>query len=101
VATLSQYLQPYIYDIANTRLGTSNHLLDLRVCFSIRTLQNHEGIQTKQITFKLPQPYLEALDTLVHDGMYPTRAEAIRTAIRDFIQSKSINTTKWYIPHRG
>ena len=39
----------------------------------------------KLISIYLPEPYIEALDKLVHERYYPNRAEAIRAAIRDFI----------------
>ena len=39
----------------------------------------------KLITLYLPEPYIEALDTLVDEKYYPHRAEAIRVAIRDMI----------------
>jgi len=39
----------------------------------------------KQITLKVPEHYLDAIDDLVREGFYPTRAEAIRLAIRDLI----------------
>jgi len=42
----------------------------------------------KLITIYLPEPYLEALDTLVKKRYYPHRAEAIRVAIRDLISSE-------------
>ena len=39
----------------------------------------------KLITLYLPEPYIEALDRLINERLYPNRAEAIRTAIRDLI----------------
>ena len=33
----------------------------------------------------LPEPYIQALDNLVKEKMYPNRAEAIRTAVRDLL----------------
>lgn len=39
----------------------------------------------KLITLYLPEPYIDALDTLVDEKYYPHRAEAIRVAIRDLI----------------
>lgn len=39
------------------------------------------------ITLCLPEPYLKALDELVDAQLYPNRAEAIRMAIRDFLQN--------------
>ena len=39
----------------------------------------------KLISIYLPEPYIKALDKLVDERYYPNRAEAIRAAIRDFI----------------
>jgi antitoxin ParD1/3/4 len=44
----------------------------------------------KFITLYLPEPYIKALDQLVNEKFYPNRAEAIRVAIRDMI-----NTEVW------
>jgi len=35
----------------------------------------------------VPEPYIEALDMLVHRKLYPNRAEAIRFAILDLIRN--------------
>jgi len=43
------------------------------------------GTCMKLITLHLPEPYIDALDTLVDDKYYPNRAEAIRVAIRDLL----------------
>jgi len=37
------------------------------------------------ITVYLPESYLKALDELVEERYYPSRAEAIRVAIRDLL----------------
>ncbi len=39
----------------------------------------------KLITLYLPESYLRALDELVEKRYYPSRAEAIRVAIRDLL----------------
>jgi len=44
----------------------------------------------KLITLYLPEPYIKALDSLVYDRYYPNRAEAIRVAVRDLL-----NTEVW------
>jgi len=44
----------------------------------------------KLITLYLPEPYIKALDQLVNERLYPNRAEAIRVAIHDMI-----NTEVW------
>jgi antitoxin ParD1/3/4 len=40
----------------------------------------------KLISFKAPDTYLEGLDELVRGGVYSSRSEAIRTAIRDLLK---------------
>ena len=39
----------------------------------------------RMITLHLPEPYIQALDSLVDEKYYPNRAEAIRTAVRDLL----------------
>ena len=38
----------------------------------------------------VPQHYLEALEDLVREGMYPNRSEAIRLAVRDLINRSDV-----------
>ena len=40
------------------------------------------------ITVHLPRSYIEALKALVEAGYYPSKAEAIRTAVRDLIMDE-------------
>ncbi len=42
----------------------------------------------KMITLYLPEPYIQALDSLVGGRYYPNRAEAIRVAVRDLINDE-------------
>jgi len=42
----------------------------------------------KVVTVHLPEVYLEVIDELVRRKLYPNRAEAIRTAVRDFIMEE-------------
>ncbi|MEZ0318622.1 MAG: ribbon-helix-helix domain-containing protein [Pyrobaculum sp.] len=37
------------------------------------------------ISFHVPQTYLEALDELVRLGIYPSRSEAVRAALRELL----------------
>lgn len=37
------------------------------------------------ISFHVPQTYLEALDELVRLGVYPSRSEAVRAALRELL----------------
>jgi len=46
----------------------------------------------KIITINLPEKYLDAIQTLNDLGIYPSRSEAIRIALHDFL----INELKMY-----
>ncbi|MFB0551111.1 MAG: ribbon-helix-helix domain-containing protein [Nitrososphaeria archaeon] len=43
----------------------------------------------KVVTVHLPELYIEAIDGLIERRLYPNRAEAIRTALRDFIKEEA------------
>lgn len=42
----------------------------------------------KIVTVKLPEAYLEGIDMLVDAGIYTSRSEAIRVAIRDLLKKE-------------
>ncbi len=42
----------------------------------------------KIITINLPEKYLEAIQTLNDLGVYPSRSEAIRTALSQFLDDE-------------
>jgi len=42
----------------------------------------------KIITINLPERYLSAIQTLNDFGIYPSRSEAIRVALRDFLDDE-------------
>ncbi|MFX0025764.1 MAG: ribbon-helix-helix domain-containing protein [Candidatus Hermodarchaeota archaeon] len=42
----------------------------------------------KIITINLPEKYLAAIKTLNDLGVYPSRSEAIRIALRDFLEDE-------------
>ncbi len=42
----------------------------------------------KIITINLPEKYLEAIQILNDFGVYPSRSEAIRIALRDFLSNE-------------
>ena len=42
----------------------------------------------KRITLRLPEQQLKMIDMLVEFGEFPSASEAIRTAIRDFIDQR-------------
>ncbi|AFA39717.1 putative transcriptional regulators containing the CopG/Arc/MetJ DNA-binding domain [Pyrobaculum oguniense TE7] len=41
------------------------------------------------ISFHVPRSYVEILDDLVRMGLYPSRSEAIRSALREFLNKYS------------
>ena len=43
---------------------------------------------TEKITLRLPARYLKALDFLVQVDDFPSRSEAVRAAIRDFVYAR-------------
>ncbi len=46
----------------------------------------HEECTLQLITVKMSDIYVNGLDKLVEIGMYPSRSEAIRVAIRDLLR---------------
>lgn len=42
----------------------------------------------KLITLHLPPRFVKELDTLVREGKYPNRSEAIRVAVRDLLKEE-------------
>lgn len=48
------------------------------------------GMETdrEKITLRLPKRYLKALDFLVEVDDFPSRSEAVRAAIRDFVYAR-------------
>lgn len=44
----------------------------------------------KLLTQYLPDPYIAALDQLVTQGFYPSRAEAIRFAVHDLLLAHKV-----------
>ena len=43
-------------------------------------------MKIKIVTVNIPEPYINAIDKLTgHDGLYPSRSELIRVAVRDFL----------------
>ena len=43
---------------------------------------------SEKITLRLPQRFLKALDFLVEVDDFPSRSEAVRAAIRDFVYAR-------------
>ncbi|MEM3526021.1 MAG: type II toxin-antitoxin system ParD family antitoxin [Candidatus Jordarchaeaceae archaeon] len=48
----------------------------------------------KLISIKLPNAYLDGLNELVKMGIYPSRSEAIRVAVRDMLKKELWNKTE-------
>lgn len=46
------------------------------------------------ITVKVPESYIEAIDELVRMGIYTSRSEAIRAAIRELIKREMWSVKK-------
>ena len=44
--------------------------------------------ETEKVTIRLPKKFLRALDFLVEVDDMPSRSQAIRTAIRDFVYAR-------------
>lgn len=47
-----------------------------------------EEPELEKVTIRLPERYVRALDFLVKVDDYPSRSEAIRAAIRDFVYER-------------
>ena len=45
-------------------------------------------IGMKLVTVKIPELYVEGLDTLVKQGRYASRSEVIRVAVRDLLRKE-------------
>lgn len=43
----------------------------------------------KLITLNLPEAYIDGLEKLVQENIYPNRSEAIRLAVRDLIRKEN------------
>ncbi len=42
----------------------------------------------KLITCHIPEAYIDGIESLVNQNMYPNRSEVIRVAIRDLLKSE-------------
>ena len=45
-------------------------------------------IKLKLVSVHLPEKYVEYLERLVEMGLYPSRSEAIRVAVRDLLEKE-------------
>jgi|GEM_PF-1084751 Arc/MetJ-type ribon-helix-helix transcriptional regulator len=51
------------------------------------------GLTLKMITVKLPDKYIEAMDSLVIKGRYYSRSEIIREALNEFLRREFFQKT--------
>ena len=54
-------------------------------CLQVRGMEENE---LEKVTIRLPERYVRALDFLVKTDDFPSRSEAIRAAIRDFVYNR-------------
>jgi len=54
----------------------------------MRMPKGKPGTSMPAVSVHLPQEYVEALDQLVKEGMFPSRAEAIRWAVRNMLKEE-------------
>jgi len=45
-------------------------------------------VMVKLVTLNIPQVYLDGIEDLVEQDIYPNRSETIRIAIRDFLRKE-------------
>ena len=50
--------------------------------------ENMRDAESEKMTLRLPARYLKALDFLVEVDDFPSRSEAVRAAIRDFVYAR-------------
>lgn len=81
--------------VINTKKGIENIQTDLA-----EALGGDPGLALrKKITLYLPKPYIDALNRLVEEGAYLTRAEAIRITVRTLaIEKITGKSLEGYIP---
>ena len=48
-------------------------------------------IKMKGIWIHFPEPYLDGMDELIQQKMYPNKAEIVRSAVRDLLKSELWN----------
>lgn len=51
-------------------------------------IHEYEVLKMKMLTVFIPEKYIESLDLLVVEELFPNRSEAIRSAIRDLIHKE-------------
>ena len=64
-------------------------LLEYWIHIDNNSLQYIFRIIMKLITLNLPEAYIDGLEKLVQENIYPNRSEAIRLAVRDLIRKEN------------
>ncbi len=64
-------------------------LFEYWIHIDIISLQYLFRLIMKLITLNLPEAYIDGLEKLVQDEIYPNRSEAIRLAVRDLIRKEN------------
>jgi len=54
----------------------------------------------KLVSMQLPDSWVEELEILVERGLYPSRSEAIRHAIKDLLDEELSSSGRWSMPNR-
>lgn len=54
----------------------------------------------KLVSMQLPDSWVEELEILVQRGLYPSRSEAIRHAIKDLLDEEMSSSERWGVPSR-
>jgi len=61
-----------------------------------KNLNSHIGVTKEKekmvlISFHLPKSYVDVIDELVRRGVYPSRSEAIRAALRELVNKYKLD----------
>jgi len=58
--------------------------------------KNNNGYRCMRIvSIHLPETYIQGLDELVRMGLFPSRSEAVRVAVRDLLRREQLRMRKW------
>ena len=64
---------------------SKNNYLTNKIWKIQNILSLNEGNKLKIVTINIPEPYLDCLKTLVDLGYFPSRSEAVRQALKQFL----------------
>lgn len=56
-----------------------------------------DGGRMERETFRVPKQQVEGIEELVEEGVFPNKSEAMRAAVRDFLDSYGLeaSTPSW------